>query len=282
MEILSALVCDGLRLGLDDFYFLSQYWDGRAASLLSLLKDRMKKRTMAEGVLQRAEEILKDCQHQGLLCLHPRAALYPESYLHIQKPPLFLTYRGNPELLQWASLSVVGSREPLIWVERWMESEFIPYVRKEKTLVVSGGAIGLDQMAHRCALRAGGKTLAILPSGLGALYPRNMKSFLPFVDRGDMGLLSEYPPQMLMKTFHFHRRNRLISAHSENLFIVQAHKKSGTMITAQYGVEQGKNLVVLASDPMEPKTLGNLQLLYDGAQMIRWGSDLPARGGRRG
>ena len=197
--------------------------------------------------------------------------LYPDAFSRLQKPPSHLYLEGTPELLNRNYISVVGSRNPRLDLKQWMEHELLPVLKSLCLGVISGGARGVDQWAHFLALRANQPTLVVLPSGLSNKYPGSIQRL---VGNPLVGFLSSYEPHQEMRKHHFHSRNHLIAALSQQILIIQAGEKSGTMMTARSAMEQGHDLLVLPGNPQDPTMAGNNQLLFDGAQMIRNQGDL--------
>ena len=195
----------------------------------------------------------------------------PASLQQIPSPPKGLYFCGPWDLLEKPSLAVVGAREVQVSTRQWLENELGDFLVYNPLVIISGGARGVDQQAHSLAIRQNCPTIVVLPSGLDNIYPSSLQVWLGF---GNVLFLSEYPPQQEMRRHHFYRRNRIISALSDRLLVVQAKEKSGTMITAKYGIEQGKEIMSVPGDVLNPNFAGNNQLLFDGAQMVRSSLDL--------
>ena len=180
----------------------------------------------------------------------------------------------SPAWLVQRSLSVVGSREPSPESLRWMEKELSDFCAQHKPLIVSGGARGIDQKAHGIALRKDCPTVVILPSGLGEIYPDSLKEWIrPIQDNGGC-FLSEYDYSQRMHKHLFHHRNRLIAALGNATLLVEARRRSGTLITANQAVQLGKPVWVVPGHPQDPHFAGCLDLLSDGAVMVRDAQDL--------
>ena len=203
-----------------------------------------------------------------------RSPHFPKAFDSIVEPIDSFYFEGSLDLLKHNYISVVGARKVLPWVEQWLEYELMPSLGQYNIGVVSGGAIGVDQVSHICALRADVPTLAVLPSGLNQKYPSRISQVLGGSDK--VAYMSEYSPDEKMRKHHFYKRNRLIAALSPVTLVIQAAEKSGTMITAQYALQQGKTIATLPSHPMDQLCAGNLKLLYEGALMIRNQKDLEA------
>lgn len=196
---------------------------------------------------------------------------YPKLLLRLQDPPQSFFYEGDPELLNFNYISVVGARNIHQWVLEWMEHELFPTLRVLNLGIISGGARGVDQKAHWLALRAGVPTLVVLPSGLKTKYPDTIEKLTP---KNQVGYISEYSPEERMQKHFFFKRNRLIAGLSEKSLIVQASQRSGTMITANFAMEVGSLVMTIPANPMDSMMTGNNQLLFDGATMIRDRFDL--------
>lgn len=222
---------------------------------------------------QISEEVLKH-KLQGVQFVVYGEELYPPSCYLMPDPPLTLSFLGAPVWLMKRSLAVVGSREPTYESLRWMEKELAEFCDKEQPLIVSGGARGIDQKAHAVALRKKCPTVVVLPSGLGEMYPSTLKEWLqPILDGGGC-FLSEYDYAQKMHKHLFHHRNRLIAALGTATLLVEAKRRSGTLITAQQAVQLGRSVWVVPGHPQDPHFLGSLDLLSEGAVMVRDAQDL--------
>lgn len=201
-------------------------------------------------------------------------ALYPKGCYLMADPPLTFSYWGNAAWLVERTLSVVGSREPSYESLRWMEKELASFCENERPLLVSGGARGIDQKAHGVALRKGCPTVVVLPSGLGEMYPESLKDWVrPVLDGGGC-FLSEYDFSQKMHKHLFHHRNRLIAALGAATLLVEAKRRSGTLITANQAAQLGRPVWVVPGHPQDPHFAGCLDLLSEGAVMVRDAQDL--------
>ncbi|QDK38308.1 DNA-processing protein DprA [Bdellovibrio sp. NC01] len=200
--------------------------------------------------------------------------IYPSSCYLMADPPLILSFRGSPAWLLERSLSVVGSRDPSFESLRWMEKELSDFCEVEKALIVSGGARGVDQKAHGIALRKSCPTVVILPSGLKDMYPNTLAQWIdPVLEAGGC-FLSEYDHEQTMHKHLFHHRNRLIAAMGAATLLVEARRRSGTLITANQAVQLGRPVWVVPGHPQDPHFAGCLDLLSEGATMVRDAQDL--------
>ncbi len=199
---------------------------------------------------------------------------YPDAFYLMSDPPLSFMYFGSPIWLYRDCVSIVGSREARAESLQWIENEYAQFLAEHSTVTVSGGARGVDQAAHLMAIRKHQPTVVVLPSGLGQIYPQSLlewkKSIL------DVGgcFLSEYSFDQKMQKYLFHHRNRLIAAFGRVLIIVEARRRSGTMITAQLAAQWGVPVLVVPGHPSDQNFLGSLDLLSEGATLLRDAEDL--------
>lgn len=180
-------------------------------------------------------------------------------------------FHGNSDLLDGPFITVIGAREARAWVYEWMENELASLIQSHNIGVVSGGARGIDQWAHALAIRKGGSTVVVLPSGLGKIYPKKIASWQ---SHPKVLFLSEYEHDCEMRKHFFYSRNRLIAGMTPLLLVVQAAEKSGTMMTAQKALDLGVTVATLPGSPVDAGFAGNNQLLHDGAQLVRNKMDL--------
>ncbi len=200
--------------------------------------------------------------------------LFPRHCYLMGDPPLTLSFQGSPVWLMEKSLAVVGSREPSQDSLKWLEKDLSEFCRTEKPLIVSGGARGIDQKAHAIALRSACPTIIVLPSGLGQIYPSSLQEWLNPVLASGGCILSEYDYSQKMHKYLFHHRNRLIAALGLVTLLVEGKRKSGTLITAQQAAQLGRPVGVVPGHPYDPHFAGCLDLLSEGATMIRDAQDL--------
>lgn len=213
-------------------------------------------------------------QKQGYQFICFGEELYPKSCYWMLDPPLTLSFLGHPAWQLGKSLAVVGSRDPAEESLLWMEQELAPAVERQQLHLVSGGARGVDQKAHSLAIRKNLPTSVVLPSGLGRIYPQNIQDWLePVIEAGGC-FVSEYDFEQPMRKYLFHHRNRLIAALSEVVLIVEARKRSGTLITAQQGLALSRPVLVVPGHPQDSHFGGSLELLFEGGTLVRDAQDL--------
>ncbi|MCA0988061.1 DNA-processing protein DprA [Guptibacillus algicola] len=197
---------------------------------------------------------------------------YPKSLTHIYDAPWVIYCIGNIRLLNTPSLSVVGTRYPSSHAEACMGVVLTPVVQQNIT-VVSGLARGVDTLAHRLALRHRSGTVAVLGSGFKHIYPRENIELATDIAKDGL-LLTEYPPHRKAERIQFPERNRIISGLSKGTFIVEAKKKSGSLITADQAIEQGRDVYCLPGRLTDMNSVGTNRLIQQGAKLILNSEDI--------
>lgn len=226
--------------------------------------------------IAKSENLLNDFKRQNIRWLTPRSESYPERFLWMLEPPVFLTYIGDLQCLQYSRLSVVGSREPSTEGVRFLNQELGYLLQKVPLTIVSGAARGIDQAAHGCALRNRCPTVAVLPSGIANPYPRDFKQWYKSILKAEGCIISEYHPENFMKRHYFHRRNQLIVGLSKSLLVIEARRKSGTIMTARHARDNHCTVGVVPGFALDPQYGGSVDLLADGATIIRDHLDMAA------
>jgi len=211
-----------------------------------------------------AENICENCRKLGISILTWQQEDYPEKLRSIPDPPLVLYYKGAlPVLRAEAAVGVVGTRKASAYGKR-MSERFGRQIACCGGIVVSGMADGVDGVAVRAALDAGGIAIGVLGHGVERVYPASARQLYRDVERQGC-LISEYPPGTAPTAWTFPKRNRIISGLSDCVLVVEAPEKSGALITAQYAREQGKLLYAVPCQLDSPTGAGCCALLRDGA-----------------
>ena len=187
---------------------------------------------------------------------------YPKKLKEIWHPPLVIFYYGDISLLEKEHiLATVGSREYNDY-GKWCTESILNQIAKN-CVIVSGMARGIDTIAHECAVKNGGRTIAVLGSGIDYCYPPENQELYEEIKKYHL-ILSEYPFKTMPDSNHFPLRNRIIIGLSDAVFVPQINQShSGTMISVNYGCESGKTILV-APHPPGSKTMNN-QLINEGA-----------------
>lgn len=197
---------------------------------------------------------------------------YPPLLREIPDPPLMLWVKGNPDLLRHTQIGVVGSRNATLAARQHAQR-----LSRELSLagfaITSGGAAGIDGCAHEGALNGGGETLAVLGCGVDVVYPKSHRSLFERIATSG-ALISEHPLGTQPKPGHFPRRNRLISGLSDAIIVIEAAERSGSLITAEHALEQGRDVFALPGDINNPNAAGCHRLIQDGAYLLTSANDV--------
>lgn len=214
-----------------------------------------------------AEKILIDCDNKEFQVLTYCDELYPERLRNIPDPPAVLYYIGRlPRFDEEAVIGVIGTRNGSVY-GMMQAMQFANLIATSGGIVVSGGAKGIDAMATNGALNSLMPTVCVLGSGLDVLYPRcNKEMFQNVIYHGC--LISEYPPGTPPLAVNFPQRNRIISGLSLGVLVVEAPEKSGALITANYALEQGRDVFAVPANVGVKHSAGSNRLLREGATMV--------------
>lgn len=192
---------------------------------------------------------------------------YPERLKEIHQPPWVLYAIGDTELFNHPSLAVVGTRNPTPY-GRWAAEKLTGELVEYNWAIVSGMARGIDYAAHESALHHNGKTIAVLGNGVDVIYPQeNRKLYKEIAEKGL--ILSEYPPNTQPHPGNFPQRNRIISGLSYGSIIVEASQKSGSLITAQFALEQSREVFAVPGPIHSKQSIGTNTLIKQGAKLIQ-------------
>ena len=199
---------------------------------------------------------------------------YPALLAEASGAPLLLYVRGIQDALHLPSIAIVGSRNPTDGGKR-NAYEFSRYLAACGFCIVSGLATGIDAAAHQGALDAGGMTVAVLGHGMDHVYPaRNRELAAAITQRG--ALVTEYPPEMPPMAALFPQRNRLISGLCLGTLVVEAARRSGSLITARFAADQGRDVFALPGSIHNPMARGCHRLIADGAKLVETADDILA------
>ncbi|MGM7701158.1 DNA-processing protein DprA [Pseudalkalibacillus sp. Hm43] len=198
---------------------------------------------------------------------------YPPQLRQIYDPPIVLYLKGDRRLLTHPRLlSVVGTRYPTINGKNSLRKILSPLIQKG-WVIVSGLAYGIDLHSHEQAMRQSGKTIAVLGSGFRHIYP---KEHIPISDEiaSKHLLLSEYPPDVKPAKWQFPLRNRIISGLSRGTLIIEAREKSGSLITGDLALQDGREVFAVPGSILEPCSAGTNHLIQQGAKLTTCAEDI--------
>jgi DNA processing protein len=191
---------------------------------------------------------------------------YPTKLSDLDDAPLVLWAHGDLAALAKPQIGMVGSRHASHTALRH-SAKISQQLAASGLVITSGGAKGIDAACHNAAVQANGSTIAVLGCGVDVIYPKINRSLFQQLTRNGL-LLSEYPLSTPPRPGHFPRRNRLISGLSDIVVVLEASLKSGTLITAQHALEQGRDIFAMPGDIGNPNCAGCHQLIQDGAYLL--------------
>ena len=196
---------------------------------------------------------------------------YPWDLSEIYNPPALLFYQGNIDLLELPKVAVVGSRD-----SSKLGNQSVQKIIKElnnELIIVSGLARGIDTAAHMAALQNGGRTIAVIGTGLDVFYPKANKKLQAYIGKNHL-VLSEYGPGEQPLKFHFPERNRIIAGLCRGVIVAEAKMRSGSLITCERAMEEGRDVFAIPGSILDGKSDGCHHLIQEGAKCIMSGSDV--------
>ncbi|MBM4277834.1 MAG: DNA-protecting protein DprA [Deltaproteobacteria bacterium] len=197
---------------------------------------------------------------------------YPPRLRDIYDPPALLYLRGGLKEEDELAVSIVGSRKTTPY-GRWITEKISKDLVNHGITIVSGMARGVDSMAHLGAISGGGRTIAVLGCGVDVVYPpENRNLMAKIIEQG--AVISEFPMGSPPEGGHFPKRNRIISGLSIGVIVVQASADSGSLITANYALEQGRDVFAIPGNVGADGSRGTNRLIKDGAKLVESSEDI--------
>lgn len=192
---------------------------------------------------------------------------YPENLKNIYDPPQVLYVKGNENILNEFSLAIIGCRQNSSYGEIVTKS-IAKSLAKENIITVSGLAKGIDSIAQKEAIENNAKTIAILGNGLDMIYPKENTHLAQKIIENGGAIISEYVIGTKPEKMNFPARNRIISGMSNGVIVVEAKQKSGTMITVDFALEQGRQVFAVPGNITSINSKGTNELIKQGAKMV--------------
>lgn len=199
--------------------------------------------------------------------VYENSKLYPYLLYNIYNRPRRLYVLGNLGNLNRKAITIVGARDCSNYGKK-IAIELSYQNSKRGYVIVSGLAKGIDKYAHIGALKAKGRTIAVLAHGLNQIYPKENRKLAIEILNNNGTLITEYSFKDTVKKENFVNRNRIVSGLSEATIIVEAKEKSGSLITANFALEQGRNVYAVPGDISSNNSIGTNKLIQEGAQII--------------
>ena len=257
---------------MDRFGSVQAIYEGFGSSLVGAIGEKAydELRALRDKGLDKLELALA---RSGINICVKGDGIYPELLSRIADAPDALFYLGNMAGDDERAIAIVGSRRET----RYGREQAFRIARElaaQGVAVVSGLAYGIDTAAHKGALEGGGRTVAVLGSGLLRLYPPENAELAQKIIESGGAVVSEFPPRAEPLAFRFPYRNRVVSGLSHGVLLVEAREKSGTLITVGHALEQGREVFALPGPVDQPASAVPNRLLREGARLVTCAADL--------
>ena len=218
------------------------------------------------------EIYLKAAEKKGMRVVGYHDPLYPDVLRETEGTPVVLYMKGEYIPSDRYGIAVVGSRDNTTYGEQ-VTGKIAHDLAASGFTIISGMARGIDTLSHAAALAAGGRTIAVLGSGLDVCYPSENRGLMERITRSGCGL-SEFPPGTMPHRENFPRRNRIISGLSMGVLVVEAAVDSGSLITAQYALEQNREVFAVPGNITSRNSSGTNRLIRQGARVVAEARDI--------
>lgn len=243
-----------------------------------ILKIKGFSETLAECIIDKEnKENLKrqidDIQEQNIKIITIKEKEYPQLLRTIYDYPVSIYVKGNEKILNGPTIGIVGCRQSTAYGEK-VAQYFAYNLSKRSINIISGLAKGIDSQSHIGAIKAKGITIGVIGSGLDIVYPKENQYLYDKIIRENGAIVSEYPLGVKPEKMNFPARNRIISGMSKGILVVEAKKKSGTLITVDFALEQGRDVYVVPGNIDEMNSVGTNDLIKQGAQMVTSHKDI--------
>lgn len=257
---------------LEEFGSMADAWEASAQSLQPLIGEKVLKDWRDTRAQFDVDAELRQVANQGFRLYCFTDPDYPALLKKIADPPPVLYCRGHFEYGDDVAVAVVGTRNPTP-LGAFHGKELASQLSAQGLTIVSGMARGIDSEAHRGALEGGGRTIAVLGSGLDVCYPRENRELMDKIAaRG--GVISEFPLGTQPLAKNFPARNRIISGLSLGVVVVEATDDSGSLITAEFALEQGRDVFAMPGNIDNEGSKGPHKLIRQGAKLVETYRDI--------
>lgn len=263
------------RVGSVTFKQLLDYY-GSASEALLHIGDLSKRGGARKPLLPPSRESIEQqidyCQSENIRIICQYEDAYPALLKQIDDAPLVLYVKGNSFKSEQQTVGIVGSRNASASGQVFTQ-KLAAALGQQNVIIVSGLARGIDTAAHKGSLETG--TIAVLGGGIDHIYPPENKDLYDAIIESGC-IISEYPPGMVPRAQHFPRRNRIISGLSRAVIVIEAAKRSGSLITARTAGEQGRDVLAVPGSPVDSRCHGSNGLIKNGAALVEDASDVMA------
>jgi DNA processing protein len=249
---------------LNYFGELSRAWQADRAELITAgLTEKAADQVIQTRQSLDMQGIANELQRKGISYLTWNSENYPTYLKEIAQPPPVLYYIGTVLPEDELAIAIVGTRNVTKY-GRQITHDTAAFLAGSGITVVSGLARGVDGIAHHAAIEAGGRTFAVLGSGVDVIYPSEHRKLAKDIIQNG-ALLSDYPPGTKPDGINFPPRNRIISGLSRGTVVIEAGERSGALITAKFALDQGRDIYAVPGSVLSPMSKGTNKLLAEGA-----------------
>ena len=243
-------------------------WNKKEEDLMAHgISDKNVKKICEPKYRKNLDKYLEYMQKNKIELINIYSKEYPSNLKQIYDPPAFLYIKGNKEILNSKSISIVGCRDCTTYGKN-TAIKFAYNLSNNNINIVSGLAKGIDAYSHIGCLKGKAKTIAVVGCGLDRVYPEENRWIYNKIIANGGAIISEYIIGTKPLAQNFPRRNRIISALSEALIVVEAKEKSGTLITVDFALEQGKDIYVVPGNIDSLNSVGTNDLIKQGAKVL--------------
>ena len=243
-------------------------WNKKEEDLIKQkINEKLAKRICEQKYKKDLDKYLEYMQKNAIELINIYSQEYPENLKNIYDPPAFLYIKGNKEILNQKSISIVGCRNCTIYGKN-TAMKLAYNLSNNNINIVSGLARGIDAYSHIGCLKGKAKTIAVVGCGLDRVYPEENRWIYNKIIENDGAIISEHVIGTKPLAQNFPRRNRIISALSKALIVVEAKEKSGTLITVDFALEQGKDIYVVPGNIDSRNSIGTNELIKQGARVL--------------
>lgn len=246
--------------------------DSELEMVLGLSAQAVARVISARELLNKADEVIERLDAQGVEAIVLEDIRYPELLKQIPDPPQLLFVRGQLKERDRFGIAIVGSRRPRPYGLS-MASKLASDLACAGLTIISGGAMGIDRSAHEAALRAGGRTIAVLGCGIDVVYPGDHKELYQRIAQQG-AVVSEFPSGAQPVRWRFPQRNRIISGLSRGVIVCDAPEDSGSLITATCALDQNRDVFAVPGNVDTGHNRGAHKLLKEGAKLVECAEDV--------
>lgn len=244
-----------------------RFWDNKKL-------DRIVKEITNQNYKDILEKCIATMKRQNISVFTINDAIYPEDLKGIYDSPICIYYKGNVGIINNKNkIAIIGCRDYTEY-GKIISKKFAYKLAQKGLIIISGCARGIDSFAHQGCICANKETIAVLGNGLDYIYPPENKQLEENIIGANGLIITEYPVGTRPSKLTFPARNRIISALSQGILVVEAKEKSGTLITVDFALEQGKNIYVIPGNITSKNSQGTNELIKQGAKLVTTTEDI--------